>query len=89
MEFLKLVKQVGGVLITVGIFSIVGNVVKATTPEATKGLAKICISVGGFALSTMLAANVVGHSVIEVDRTVDEIKKDLEELEEKEKKKND
>lgn len=53
---LKVVKGVGGLVISVGIGAVAANLIKATTPEGTKRIMKICISVGSFFVTGACAA---------------------------------
>lgn len=53
---LKVVKIVGGVVISVGIGAVTANLIRATTPGDVKRFTKACIKVGSFLVAGMAAA---------------------------------
>lgn len=53
---LKVVKIVGGLVISIGVGAVATNLIKATTPEDVKKITKICIAVGSFFVAGMTAA---------------------------------
>ena len=52
---IMMVKAIGEVVISIGVGTIIGNVIKATTPTNIGIAKKICIGVGALALESMFA----------------------------------
>ena len=52
---LEAVKLIGGTVISIGVGALAKNLVKVSTPEDTKKLAKLCIGVGGFFVAGLAA----------------------------------
>ena len=55
MNYLGLIKQVVGVLVTAGVGVIVKNVVDYTTPDTITTLKKVGVSIGGVVLTMMVS----------------------------------
>ena len=71
---LKVVKIVGGLVISIGIGAVATNLIKATIPENTKILTKICIGVGSFLVAGMAASAASNHFEGIMDRLINVIK---------------
>lgn len=62
MDIVPIVKSLTGLVTSLGAGAVVGNAIKATTPDNLKLVSKIFVAVGSVALSTVagdLAANYV------------------------------
>ena len=66
-KFASVTKLVVEVSSSAGVGFIIGNAVAATTPPATKALAKICINIGAASLSAMLATRVAAFTDVAID----------------------
>lgn len=71
MKTLNTVKALATLAVTVGVGAIVGNLIKMTTPIDVKVLTKICIGIGGFALSGMASDLVGQYTEKKIDEAVD------------------
>ena len=67
MNWLAIGKGALGVVTSLGVNNIVGNIVKATTPAGLNTFNKITIAVGSFVLSGMIADKVVKYLNEEID----------------------
>lgn len=74
----KRVKQIGGVAITIGVSTIVGNAAKFVTPETVKGLTKACVALGSFALGAMASDATVKYASEQIDMLSDAIDVEIE-----------
>ena len=74
MNTIKIIKAGASFVVSVGAGMIVSNVVKCTTPAATKAIMKICVAIGGFALSNLVGSAASDHTEKEIDKFVDTIK---------------
>ena len=66
MNKLEAVKTVAGLVVSLGVGAVVGNVIKATTPEDLKTYSKVLVGVGSFALAgyfSMQAAKQTEESI--------------------------
>jgi len=79
---LKIIKFVGGVTISIGVGAILNNIIKKYTPGQANKLTKVCIAVGGFFLSSSVAAMVVDRFEADVDNIWTAVNKVLENAEE-------
>lgn len=70
---LKVVKIVGGLVISIGVGAIVTNLIKATTPEDVKKVTKICIGVGSFCVAGMAASAASNKFEGTMDRIINAI----------------
>lgn len=53
MTKFEMVKAVGEMIVSVGVGAIVGNAIKATTPNNVGRIKKVCITIGGMVLGSM------------------------------------
>jgi hypothetical protein len=83
MDYLKVGKIVIGLIAGIGADKIVGNVVRATTPAAVGKLARGAIWVGGAFMGMMVGDKVGEYSGELIDKTVEQTKKLMEEIENK------
>lgn len=51
----KAVKIVGGLVITIGVSTVVANLIRVTTPETTNKIIKACVVVGSCIVAGMAA----------------------------------
>lgn len=69
-DALSLVKNVTCLIVSAGVGAVVGNAIKASTPEELKILQKISIGVGGFVLSGMVGNFASKYTDEQIDSTV-------------------
>lgn len=67
MDKKEIIKTVGGIVVSVGVGGIVGNIVKATTPASVGLIKKVCIGVGTVVLSNMATDKAVEYSTNKLD----------------------
>ena len=79
---LAIIKLVGGVAISIGVGAILKNIIKKYTPEQANKLTKVCTAVGGFFLSSSVAAMAVDRFETDVDNVWTAVNKVLENTEE-------
>jgi len=60
---IDIAKAVGGIVISSSVGTIIGNVVKASTPETIKASEKIMIVIGTFAISTVVGGLVADQTI--------------------------
>lgn len=65
--FVKRAKQIGGIVVTIGVASIVGNAVKFTTPSSIGKLTKACVGIGSFMLGGLAADATVKYTNRQID----------------------
>lgn len=78
MNPIALIKIASEVVVSLGVGTIVGNVVRATTPENVKGVKKVGILVGSMVLGAMAskkAVEFVNEQIDEVAENVENAKK--------------
>jgi len=63
----KVVKAIGGVVVSVGVGAIMGGAIKHTNPEASKGITKLCFKIGALTLTSLVASKAVKHLEEQVD----------------------
>ena len=71
---LKVVKMLGGLVISIGVGAVATNLVKVTTPEDINKIAKICIGVGNFCVAGMASAAASDKFEGTVDQIINTIK---------------
>lgn len=74
MNPLALVKNVITTVVSIGVGTIVGNVVKQSTPADAKIVQKICVGVGSFVLSCMVGGYASKYAEEETVTTIEQIK---------------
>lgn len=67
-----ILKSIVGVVVSIGVGSIVKNIITATSKN-TNIYSKICISVGGIVLGAMIADKAVAHSDNMIDGIVEDV----------------
>lgn len=75
---IMLVKGISQLIVSIGVGTIVTNVVKATTPKNIGRLHKICVGLGSFVLSGI----VIEKAATYTDKSIDETIKDVIEIRE-------
>jgi hypothetical protein len=75
MKKIEIIKAVGGLVISVGVGGIVGNVIKCTTPIAIGPIKKVCIGIGSFVVSNMVGDKAVEYAEEKIDGAIDQVKK--------------
>ena len=74
MDKSKIVKGVGGLIVSTGVSAVVANLVKATTPVNTNKYVNICIHVGSWCVAGMAAAKASAEFSETVDSVVNVVK---------------
>jgi len=74
MNGFKIIKAGLGLITSLGVGAIVGNLINSTTPDTVKTIMKGCIWAGGMVLSTMVGDMVAKYTVDQIDDAVDMIK---------------
>lgn len=74
MNKLELVKTGLEIVVSIGVGAIVGNAVVLTTPATTKVITKLCIKVGGLALSGIASDKASEYVRNTIDSTVEKAK---------------
>jgi hypothetical protein len=82
MNKLKLVKDIGGMIISGGVGMIVANAVTATTPGVIGTVKKVCITIGSFVLGAMVGDYAAKYAEGKFDDVVKEIKQAVTEAQE-------
>jgi hypothetical protein len=77
-----LVKAAGSIVISIGVGTIVNNVVRATTPATISKFSKVCIAVGALAVSNMVGDMAIERIEKGVDGIINGVKKKMNESEE-------
>jgi len=67
MNWISIGKGALGVVTSLGVSNIVGNIVKSTTPAGLNTFNKITIAVGSFVLGSMIADKTVKYLNEEID----------------------
>lgn len=73
-EKLGMVKMVGGLVVSIGVGTIVTNIIGCTTPANTGKLGKACIYVGGTVLGWIAKEAATTYAEKKFDETVNTIK---------------
>ncbi len=75
MNPLNLLKAAVEIVVSVGVGAVVGNAIKASTPDSVTTLQKVMIGVGGFVLSGMVGDMATKYTSETIDDTVEKVKK--------------
>lgn len=75
MKKLDILKGIAELAVSVGVGAIVGNTVKMTTPSDIHTLKRIAISIGSFALSSMVGDRVSSYVSEQIDETAERVNK--------------
>lgn len=71
---LETVKMVGGLIVSIGVGTIVTNIIGCTTPANTSKLGKACIYVGGTVIGWIAKDAATTYAEKKFDETVNTIK---------------
>lgn len=83
MKKIEIIKTIGGIMVSVGVSSIIGTAIKSTNPTESAGaIKKLCIGLGGIVLSSMVSDKAVTYTETKIDTVVEEAKKIVDEIEE-------
>lgn len=63
----KTLKQVSGIVVTVGVAAIVGNAVKFTTPATIGKITKVCVGIGSVVLGGLASDACVKYTEKAID----------------------
>lgn len=74
MNPITISKSVVDAVVGIGVGAVVGNAIKMSTPADVKLPTKICITVGGFVLSGLVAHHASKHATEQIDITLEQIK---------------
>lgn len=77
------IKFIGQAVISIGVSSIVDNVVKSTTPENIGAIKKLCIGVTALVIGSMLTETVYNHAEAKAITIAEKIKSESNKKEEK------
>lgn len=69
-EIISTVKSGVGLVVSFGVGTVVGNLIKSTTPVDTGKLVKACIKVGGFVLSSAFGELASNYTDKQIDEAV-------------------
>jgi hypothetical protein len=75
MKKLEMVKTVGGIVVSIGVGTIIANAIKATTPRSIRGINKLLIWAGGLALGGMISDLAGDYAEKQIQSTVENINK--------------
>lgn len=75
MTKLEIIKEVGSIVVSLGVSAIVGNIVRSTTPSSISTYKKVVIGVGGFMLTGMVNNAVKKYTVEYIDDLAKNVKK--------------
>lgn len=78
MKRIELVKTIGGIIVSVGVGAIVGNVINHTTPNNIGIFKKVCIAIGSLILTSMVGDKAVQYTEEKVTNAVKSIEKTME-----------
>lgn len=81
MNKLEAIKNVAKVVVSIGVGAVVGNAVKCTTPEDTKGIGKLVVTLGSLVIANMISDKSADYVEKKIDDTVEEVKDALAEVE--------
>lgn len=68
MKKLDILKSVAGLVVSAGAGAVVGNAIKASTPEDIKNLNKVLVAIGGFALTGMVGEMASKYTAEQIDQ---------------------
>lgn len=74
MNKLDIFKNLASLAVSIGVGTVVGNVVKSTTPSDLKMYSRVAVRIGGFVLSAIAvhqAQNYVSNEIDNIMRKVD------------------
>lgn len=75
MNWLTLGKSALGLVTSIGVGNIIGNIVKATTPAGLNTFNKISVGLATFVVTGVVADKAVEYLNKEIDSAVDSVKK--------------
>lgn len=79
---IAMIKIISGLIVSVGVGTIVSNAVKSITPTSTSTIKNIVVGIGGLVLSSMLAVKAVEYTEMKIDDGVDVVRRLATELKE-------
>jgi hypothetical protein len=68
------IKAISDIVVSAGVASVVGNAIKASTPDDLKRFKKISITVGGFVLSGMVSGMATKYTNEQIDAAASVLK---------------
>ena len=80
MSKIEMVKAIGGIVVSVGVAAIMGNLVKATTPVNTSLIGRVCILIGGAVLTDMVTDVAAEHAEKKMNDAIASFKKEMSEV---------
>lgn len=81
MNKLDAVKNIAKIAVSIGVGAVVGNAVKCTTPEDTKGIGKILVALGSLVVANMISDKAADYTEEKIDETINDVKEALAEVE--------
>lgn len=82
MNKLNLLKSTTGLIVSAGAGAVVGNAIKASTPEDVKTAGKVLIVIGGAVLSSMVGDMASKYTADSIDDVAEGLKKSTTETDE-------
>lgn len=79
MTKLETVKTAAKLVVSIGVGAVVGNAVKATSPNDMKAITKLAVMLGGCVLGSMVSDKAADYTEEKIDETVETIKEGIEE----------
>ena len=73
MKILEIAKLAAEVVVSFGVSAVVGNAIKAGTPENAKVYKKVAIGIGGFVLSSIAAEHASRYATESIDGIADRV----------------
>lgn len=74
MTKLEMVKAGAGIVVSIGVGVVVGNVVKLSSPAGRNVLKNICVGAAGLVLSDMISDKACIHVETKIDAVADQLK---------------
>lgn len=84
MKKLDILKTGLSLLVSVGVGAVVGNAIKATTPETTKGIGKLLVTLGSLALTGIASDMASRYTETKIDEAADAVREAVTEEDEEE-----
>lgn len=83
MTKIEMIKAAGEIVVSIGVGTIVGNVIKSTTPVDMGPIKKACVSIGTIVLANLASDSTTDYLEKKIDDVVDKVKTTVTESQEK------
>jgi len=74
MNKIEMVKGSIGMVVSLGVGTIITNIVKTTSDSNANAFTKVCVMAGGFVLSTMAGKMAANHAEAQIDGIINQFK---------------